>query len=163
MQRIRTNSHYRSAATQALALTLLLLAACGQAPEQTAVDTAVDAAVEPQTVVVYEGARLIVGDGSASIENAAFTVDNGRFVAVGAVGEVAVPAGATRVDLTGMTVMPTIVDAHTHMNTTREALIDDLQRRAYFGVGAAVSMGSDGPDTPLELRDAVIPDRERVV
>ncbi len=161
MQRIRTNSHYRSAATQALALTLLLLAACGQAPEQTAVDTAVDAAVEPQTVVVYEGARLIVGDGSASIENAAFTVDNGRFVAVGAVGEVAVPAGATRVDLTGMTVMPTIVDAHTHMNTTREALIDDLQRRAYFGVGAAVSMGSDGPDTPLELRDEVIPGTAR--
>ncbi len=152
MPRIINKSH-RNAAAEALALALLLLAACGQAPEQ--------ASMEPQTVVVYEGARVIVGDGSAPIENAAFAVDNGRFVAVGAAGEVSVPAGATRVDLTGMTVMPAIVDAHTHMNTTREALLDDLERRAYFGVGAALSMGSDGPDTPLELRDEVIPDTAR--
>jgi imidazolonepropionase-like amidohydrolase len=157
MYQLKTQSHYRSAATQALALTLLTLAACGQTPEQTSQS----APAEPTTVIVYEGARLIVGDGSAAIENAAFVVDDGQFVAVGAVGEVSVPAGATRVDLSDMTVMPAIVDAHTHMNTTREALIDDLQRRAYFGVGAAVSMGSDGPDAPLELRDEVIPDAAR--
>ena len=153
MHRIRTKSRYRSAATEAVALALLLLVACGQAPEQVS--------VEPQAVVVYAGARLIVGDGSAPIENAEFVVDNGRLVAVGAAGEVSVPAGATRVDLTGMTVMPAIVDAHTHMNTTREALIDDLERRAYFGVGAAVSMGSDGLDAPLELRDEVLPGTAR--
>ncbi|MGE4658717.1 MAG: amidohydrolase family protein [Gammaproteobacteria bacterium] len=47
------------------------------------------------------------------------------------------------------------------MSTTREALIDDLQRRAYFGVGAALSMGSDVPDAPLELRDEVIPGTAR--
>ena len=148
MPKITTKLH-RSAATRVMALALLMLTACGQAPEQA------------QTVVVYEGARLIVGDGSAPIENAVFAVDSGRFVAVGEASDVSVPAGATRVDLTGMTVMPAIVDAHTHMNTTREALIDDLQRRAYFGVGAAVSMGSDGPDTPLELRDEMIPDAAR--
>ena len=90
-----------------------------------------------------------------------FTVDGGQFVAIGVAGAVSAPAGATRVDLRGMTVMPAIVDAHTHMSTTREALINDLQRRAYFGVGAAVSMGSDGPDTPLELRDEVIPGTAR--
>lgn len=148
MPKITTKSHH-SAATRAVSLALLMLTACGQAPEQA------------QTIVVYEGARLIAGDGSAPIENAVFSVDNGRFVAVGEASEVSVPAGATRVDLTGMTVMPAIVDAHTHMSTTREALIDDLQRRAYFGVGAAVSMGSDGPDTPLELRDEMIPDAAR--
>ena len=32
-----------------------------------------------------------------------------------------------------MTVMPAIVNAHVHMNTTREALINDLRRRAYYG------------------------------
>ncbi len=157
MYQQETKLHYRSVATEALMLTLLLLAACGQAPEQASEQTS----VEPTTVVVYEGARLIVGDGSAAIENAVFAVDNGRFVAVGATSEVSAPPGATRVDLSGMTVMPAIVDAHTHMSTTREALIDDLEKRAYFGVGAAVSMGSDGVDTPLELRDEVVPGRAR--
>src|SRR5262249_47929981 len=35
------------------------------------------------SAVVYEGARLITGDGGASIENAVFVVENGRFSQVG--------------------------------------------------------------------------------
>ena len=60
-----------------------------------------------------------------------------------------------------MTVMPAIVDAHVHMSTTRDELIADLQLRAYFGVGAAISMGSDDVGTPLEIRNEVIPDAAR--
>ena len=67
------------------------------------------------TVTVFEGARLIVGDGSAPIENAAFIVDGDRFTQVGRAGELQVPAGAARVDLTGKTVMPAIIDTHTHL------------------------------------------------
>ena len=160
MRRVTTESSFPSAATIASLLALLVLSACNQAPEQTA-ESAPESPVVPPTVVLYEGARLIVGDGSDPIENGAFAVDGGRFVAVGTVGQVSVPAGTTRIDLSGMTVMPAISDAHTHMSTTRDALIDDLQRRAYFGVGAAVSMGSDGPDAPLELRDEVIPGTAR--
>ena len=158
MYQLKTESHDRRGATQAVALTLTLLAvaACGPAP-----DPAPEAApVEPTTVVLYEGARLIVGDGSV-IENAAFSVDAGRILAVGAAGDVSAPAGASRVDLSGMTVMPAIVNAHVHMNTTREALINDLRRRAYYGEGAAVSMGSDLADAPLELRDETIPGAAR--
>ena len=117
MYQLKTESHDRRGATQAVALTLTLLAvaACGPAP-----DPAPEAApVEPTTVVLYEGARLIVGDGSV-IENAAFSVDAGRILAVGAAGDVSAPAGASRVDLSGMTVMPAIVNAHVHMNTTRD-------------------------------------------
>src|ERR1700758_2524831 len=62
-------------------------------------------------VTVFEGARLITGDGSAPITDSAFVVANGRFTAVGRKGQVSVPAGAARVDLTGRTVMPAIVDA----------------------------------------------------
>src|SRR5262245_33230908 len=83
-------------------------------------------------VTVYEGARLIVGDGSAPIENSAFVVQNNRFTQVGRKGQVNVPAGAARVDLTGKTVMPAIVDAHTHQPQMREELIDSLQRKAYY-------------------------------
>ncbi|WP_428096506.1 amidohydrolase family protein [Candidatus Rariloculus sp.] len=156
MQRHKRKSNDRSAVTAPFMLVLAVsvgLAACDPVSEPPS--------PAAESAVVYEGARLIVGDGSAPIENAVFTVEDGRFVDVGAAGAVAVSADATRVDLSGMTVMPAIVDAHTHMSTTRDALIGDLQRRAYFGVGAAISMGSDGPETPLEIRAELIPDAAR--
>src|SRR5216684_2485211 len=56
--------------------------------------------------VLFEGARLVIGDASAPIEGGAFVVRNGRITAVGRRGAVPTPAGAARVDLTGKTVMP---------------------------------------------------------
>ena len=104
-------------------------------------------------VTVYEGARLITGDGSAPIESSAFIVQNTRFTSVGRRGELQVPAGATRVDLTGKTVIPTKVDLHGHIGFqhvydgtmakeyyTRENLIDHLERLAYHGISAVVSI-----------------------
>src|SRR2546426_11899450 len=64
---------------------------------------------------LFEGARLITGDGSAPIENSAFIVENTRFTRVGRRGELQAPAGAARVDLTGKTVMPAMVDLHGHI------------------------------------------------
>src|SRR3954471_11539540 len=101
---------------------------------------------QSQATTVFEGARLITGDGSA-IENSAFVVVNDKFTAVGRRGEVAVPAGAARVDLSGKTVMPAMVDMHGHLGFqnvaagtmskemfTRDNLIDHLQRMAFHGV-----------------------------
>jgi imidazolonepropionase-like amidohydrolase len=92
---------------------------------------------------VFEGARLITGDGSAPIEDSAFVVQGNRITAVGRRGQVNAPAGAQRVDLTGKTVMPAIIDTHTHLSQTRAALTTDLQRRPYYGVSAAMSLGQD--------------------
>jgi imidazolonepropionase-like amidohydrolase len=105
---------------------------------------------------VYEGARLIVGDGGV-IDNAVFTVADGKFGVVGPAAAVTVPAGAARVDLTGMTVMPAIIDAHTHLSTTRDALLTDLRQRAAMGVGAALSLGMDAEGAPLEIRTETLP------
>jgi imidazolonepropionase-like amidohydrolase len=115
--------------------------------------------IESQTppVAVFEGARLIVGDGSAPIEDSAFVVQNNRFVQVGKKGQVNVPAGAARVDLTGKTVMPAIVDSHTHQPQMREELIDSLQRKAYYGVAAVMSLGQDSGDQPYQMRQQVFP------
>jgi len=107
-------------------------------------------------VTVYEGARLITGDGSAPIENSAFVVQGDRFTDVGRRGQLKVPAGAARVDLTGKTVMPAIVDAHTHMPTERPALVDLLEHKAYYGVGALISLGSDAGDLALQVRQQPI-------
>jgi hypothetical protein len=38
--------------------------------------------------MLFEGARLIVGDGSAPLENSAVLVENGRFTRIGKMGEV---------------------------------------------------------------------------
>ena len=74
-----------------------------------------DQAERTTGVTVFEGARLITGDGSAPIEDSAFIVQDSRFSGVGRRGEVQVPAGAARVDLTGKTVMPAKVDVHGHL------------------------------------------------
>ena len=115
---------------------------------------------EPATgAVAFEGARLIVGDRSAPIENATFVVEGGLFVQVGSANEVEAPVGATHVDLTGMTVMPAIIDTHTHLRQERDALIEDLSRRAYYGIGAAMSLGRDTGD--LSIRAEEIPGAAR--
>ena len=108
-------------------------------------------------VTVFEGARLITGDGRAPLENASFVVDGARFTQVGSAASVRVPAGATRVRLAGKTVMPAIVDTHTHLSQTRDALLDDLRRRAYWGVGAAQSLGQDTTDVSFQVRAQTVP------
>jgi imidazolonepropionase-like amidohydrolase len=108
-------------------------------------------------VTVYEGARVIVGDGRAPIENASLVVDGTRFVQVGRAADVRAPAAATHVSLAGKTVMPAILDTHTHLSQTRELLIDDLRRRAYFGVGAALSLGQDTTDASFQVRAQTMP------
>jgi imidazolonepropionase-like amidohydrolase len=113
------------------------------------------------TATVFEGARLIIGDGRAPVDNAAFVVEGGRFTQVGKTGQVRVPSGASRVSLAGKTVMPAIIDTHTHLSQTREALIDDLKRRAYWGVGAAMSLGQDKGDLPFQVRAELIPGAAR--
>jgi imidazolonepropionase-like amidohydrolase len=113
------------------------------------------------TVTVFEGARLITGDGSAPIADSAFVVANGRFTAVGRKGQVSVPAGAAHVDLTGKTVMPAIIDAHKHLAVTRDALIDQLQHFAYYGIGATMSLGQDTGDEVYQVRAETIPNAAR--
>ena len=123
----------------------------------------------PRTTL-FEGARLILGDGQPPIESSAFIVDNGRFTSVGRKGELRLPSGAVRIDLSGKTVMPAMIDVHSHMgflkqldgsmskaNFNRENLLDHLQRYAYHGFAAAISMGTDMGDLPYQLREEVHP------
>jgi len=114
--------------------------------------------------VVYAGARLLVGDGTV-VESSAFVVENGRVTNVGAKdrADAMAPRGAARVDLTGKTVMPAMVNAHVHIgyegytswgaeNHTPENVLDHLQREAYYGVGAAQSVGSSPVEQSLQIQ-----------
>jgi len=114
-----------------------------------------------QQVVVYEGARLIVGDGSAAIENGRFVVQNGHIVAIGS--SVNAPVGATQVNLAGKTVMPALINVHVHIgyekytswgarNYTAENVLDHLQREAFYGVAATQSVGSSPLEASLQFQ-----------
>jgi len=119
-------------------------------------------ASQAQTIV-YEGARLILGDGSPAIEDGALVVQNGRFTAVGKRGSVKTPAGAAHVDLTGKTVMPTMNNVHIHIgyegyvswgvdNHTPANVLDHLEREAFYGVGAAMTMGDQPGDFAIQFQ-----------
>jgi imidazolonepropionase-like amidohydrolase len=114
------------------------------------------------SITIFEGARLIVGDGGAPVEDSAFIVTNDRFMQVGRKGQITAPPGARRVDLTGKTVMPAIVDTHTHQPVAREALAESLARKAYYGAGVVMSLGQDTGDLAFEVRDSSIPGAARL-
>lgn len=105
-----------------------------------------------QGATLYEGARVIVGDGSAAIEDGAFVVEGGKITAIGKRGAVKAPAGAATVSLAGKTVMPTIIDTHKHLPTKHDDLVDSLRQFAYYGVGAAMSLGQDNTDDVYQVR-----------
>ena len=113
--------------------------------------------------ILLEGGRLIVDARRAPIENAALLIDRGRVVASGAKGSLKAPPGAVRVDFSGKTILPAIVDAHVHLgyqvgltfaaeNFTRETLLDQLNRYAYAGVAAVLSLGTEPGDLPFQIR-----------
>ena len=149
-------------------LCALVLAATACAPAGEAPDPA-------STGVWFEGARLIDGGGEAPVERSAFLVEDGVFSWVGSRGEHEPPAGAARVDLTGKTVIPALIDAHQHIgltsvedgthskdNYTRANLIEHLERSAYHGVAATMSLGLEFDEAlAFELREEVVPNGAR--
>ena len=153
MRRVHSQSRHVMFPASVFSIALILATGCST-PETEAPQAA--------AVTVFEGARLIVGDGSEPIENAVFMVENDRFTAVGQSGQLDVPESATRVDLAGKTVMPAIIDTHKHLATTREEAVDQLQRLAYYGVGVAMSLGHDADDLAFQLREETIPNAARL-
>jgi hypothetical protein len=128
-----------------LPLAVLSLAGCASAPSGP--------------LTAYEGARLIVGDGSV-VDNATLLVEDNKIIRAGATSEVRVPSGTTRVSLRDKTVMPMIIDTHVHLGSTREALLRDLRMRAYYGVSTALSLGTDSYEV-LDLRGHAMPGTAR--
>jgi imidazolonepropionase-like amidohydrolase len=106
------------------------------------------------------GARVIDGTGGV-IERGTVIVRDGKIAQVGPAASVTVPAGAERVDLAGLTLLPGLINAHGHFSTVvgmREA--DDgsranvlRQARTYarYGVTSVFSLGGE-PESTFQLR-----------
>ncbi len=143
---------------------LALAVACSPEPDTS------ESNAGASDAIWFEGARLITGDGG-TIESSAFLVEGNTFSWVGREGEMEPPDGVLRVDLTGKTVIPALIDGHQHIgltnvndgtnskdNYTRETLIEHLERSAYHGVAATMSLGLEFDEAlAFELAEEVIP------
>lgn len=154
---------YEASRQGGVAPAVVVVAACAAGWAAVAWPSRPALAQSASAVVAYENARLIRGDGRAPIERAVLLVEGGRIRQVGAAGSVGVPSGAARVDLAGKTVIPTLVNAHTHPgfqrgasyareNYTREQVVQDLDRAHYFGVAAVLSQGIDPGEVASQIR-----------
>ena len=108
-------------------------------------------------IVALTGARVINGTGAAPLDQATILIANGRIEAVGAGPTVTIPAGATRIDVSGKTIVPGLINAHGHLNadpSTRpipEKLAGQLRVYADYGITTVFVLGTG----PKDLEDAV--------
>jgi imidazolonepropionase-like amidohydrolase len=111
----------------ALLLTAFNLSSAGPSPDNVPV---------PNSIQAWVGARIIDGTGKPAIENATLVIRNGHIEAVGK--RVKVPAGAERIDATGKTIIPGLINAHGHLNSE-----DRLGVYLRDGITTILSLGGD--------------------
>lgn len=119
-------------------------------------------------VTAFVGGRVIDGTGRV-IESGTVVVRDGVIAEVGPSASVRVPDGATRVDTTGKTVMPGLVNAHGHLSAvngfrtspdlyTRDNLVRQLRAYATYGITTVFSLGDDQPEAfALRAEQATAP------
>ena len=85
----------------------------------------------PIRPVVILGARLLDGRSPDAIaDGVLLTDDQGRIAAAGPDVATSVPKDAERIDLTGLTLLPGIIDCHVHLALKLEPVHDQVQRSA---------------------------------
>jgi imidazolonepropionase-like amidohydrolase len=110
----------------------------------------------------FVGGRVIDGTGKV-IEAGTVIVQDGRITAVGPVASTQVPAGATRVDVKGKTLLPGLINAHGHVAATqglqsnpsfytRDNLVRQLKTYGQYGFTSVFSLGDD-QEAGFALRD----------
>ena len=120
-------------------------------------------------VIVIRAARLIDGRGGPPVTPAVIVVRGDRIEATGA--GVPIPAGARVIDLGAATLLPGLIDLHTHLTSTGVHWEDELLKTtpgqaALHGARNALvtltagfttcrDMGPTGPFTDIDLRKAI--------
>ena len=116
-----------------------------------------------QQVTVLKNVNVIDGTGAAAQPNRTVVVTGDRIQSISA-GQTRTPSHAKVIDLHGATIMPLIINAHGHLgltkgtsqsvaNQTDENFRHQLLRYQEYGVGAVLSMGTDGQRF-AEIREA---------
>ena len=132
--------------------------------------TPVAQAQSAPTSTAFVGGRLIDGTGKA-IDNGTVVITGDRITAVGP-ASTPIPAGATRVDAKGKTILPGMINAHGHVaattglrsdpaSYTRENLTRQLRTYAQYGITTVFSLGDDQA-AGFALRDEPAAGRARL-
>jgi imidazolonepropionase-like amidohydrolase len=106
-------------------------------------------------VKVIRAGRLIDGTGGAVQRDRALYVEDGRIVGIEAAGEA--PSDAELIDLSGLSVIPGLIDCHVHLVFSRSAyplgdlLVEDDQQLLMRGVAAAREALGGGITTVRDL------------
>src|SRR5664280_413910 len=107
---------------------------------------------------VFVGAQLLDGRSSEAVADGVLvTDDGGRIVAARSAASMAAvaPKDAERIDVTGLTVLPGIVDCHVHLSLQLEPVAEQLQRSATDLVVRALQTGRDFLEAGVTtIRDA---------
>jgi imidazolonepropionase-like amidohydrolase len=109
-------------------------------------------------VVVLTHVKLLDGTGAPAQADQTVVIEGDRIVAVGATGQVAIPAGAEVLDLAGHTVIPGLVGLHNHSYYTggngRAAQLSFSGSRLYLASGVTTirTTGARYPYEELNLR-----------
>jgi len=117
-------------------------------------------------VIVIRAGRLLDTNTGKLLANQLIVIQGERIAAVGAEGSVKIPAGAEVIDLRRATVLPGLIDAHTHMfnsrsptTTTEQAMliaVQNAQADLKAGITSARDMSSHGNGyADVEIRDAI--------
>ena len=121
-----------------------------------------DMASEEHVSLAFVGARLFDGTGADFVEDAVLVVRNGRVVAAGSAGAVEIPPDAERVDISGKTIVPGLINTHAHISDVlglesghynEENILRQLDLYARYGITTAVSLGGDREES-VRLRNA---------
>jgi imidazolonepropionase-like amidohydrolase len=112
--------------------------------------------VAPVGPVVFVGARLLDGRSADAIADGVLVTDEqGRIVAAGRAAAVSVPKDAVRIDATGLTILPGIIDCHVHLSLRLEPVADAVQRSATDLTVRALLAGRDFLEAGVTtIRDA---------
>jgi len=112
----------RSVAASVAVIAGLAASLAGQTPASAP-------AAPPKKITVVKAARLIDGQGGAPTANPVVVIEDDKIARVGA--GLAVPAGAEVVDLGGATLLPGLIDCHTHITgQPGENYYDDMFRKS---------------------------------
>ncbi len=107
--------------TRGITLFLIFLALFFVADAQKIITEINSSEIEKgQSVIAIINTRVIDGNGGAPIENGCVIVTNGMITDVGPMDKVKIPATATKVDGTGMSLLPGFIDAHFHIDGVDE-------------------------------------------
>ena len=104
--------------------------------------------IDGAKVKTPEGAQVI-GTGREPLRDATLVVGNGRIADIGPSAKVKTPEGAQVIGLSGQTIIPGIINLHSHIG---ENTAGRVRTYAKYGITSTAGLGGDG-DEVLRLRD----------